>query len=83
MIQVYVTWPSTNLVVPRIQLVAFTRSLVRAGEHRLLNLVITPERYAVWGDNGWTYIKGNLKCKLHVFDVNRKHRIQSKILEIH
>lgn len=62
--QVYVTWPSTNLVVPRIQLVAFTRELFRAGEHRLVNLVITPERYAVWGDNGWTFVKGNLECNV-------------------
>jgi beta-glucosidase len=60
-IQLYVSWPSTDLKVPKIQLVAFARETFTAGDHKLVSLVITPERIAAWGDNGWTYVKGSMK----------------------
>ena len=60
-IQVYVVWPevSTNIPIPKVQLVAFSRQEFSIGEHRLVELLINPERYAVWGDSGWTFIKGS------------------------
>jgi len=56
---VYLSWPTPSpYPVPRLQLVAFTRLTLRRGEQQLVDLVITAERMAVWGDNDWTYIKG-------------------------
>jgi len=57
-IQIYISWPSTNLPVPKLQLAAFSRQTIAAGQHKLVNLAIAPERIAIWGDNGWTYVKG-------------------------
>ena len=38
----------------------FQRVTIKAGEVKFLDLVVTGERMAVWGDDGWTYITGNL-----------------------
>ena len=78
-IQVYVVWPevSTNIPIPKVQLVAFTRQEFSAGEHRLVKLLINPERYAVWGDHGWTFIKGSsfhTSFKIYNKTIQQQHR---------
>ena len=57
----YVMWPnSVDVPVPKIQLVAFDRQQFSPGEHRLVTLVIDAERFAVWGENDWIFVKGTI-----------------------
>ena len=56
----YLDWGMTKILVPKLQLVAFQRVTIKAGELKFLDLVVTGERMAVWGDDGWTYVTGNL-----------------------
>ena len=64
-VQVYLSWPTPSpFPVPRLQLVSFTRLTLRRGDQKLVNLVVTAEQMAVWGDSGWTYIKGYTKISV-------------------
>jgi beta-glucosidase len=58
-VQVYLEWTNASIPVPKLQLVAFYRVFLKAGEHRVLDLVVGAERMSVWQEGvGWTYIKG-------------------------
>jgi len=60
-VQVYMSWPKQKLIpVPRLQLVAFHRVTLKQGEHKVIDLDVAAERFAVWGDDGWTFIKGTM-----------------------
>jgi beta-glucosidase len=58
-VQVYIEWTNATIPVPKLQLSAYYRVFLKAGEHRVLDLVVGAERLSVWQESvGWTYVKG-------------------------
>ena len=69
-VQVYITWPSTKLPAPKIQLVAFGRYFIAKNEGISCQFHVSLEQLAVWDDNSKSYttVTGNsitLMCMLN------------------
>ena len=50
-IQVYISWPSSNVPTPKLQLVDFARVFIPSKTSKTVKLMITGERMAVWSDD--------------------------------
>ena len=59
-VQVYVSWSNHSVPVPKLQLVAFKRVRIAAGQTAALMFTIVPEQLRVWMDDttGWGHLSG-------------------------
>jgi beta-glucosidase len=81
-VQVYISWPEqSSIPVPRLQLVAFRRVRLSQGEHKVISLNVSAERFAVWGDNGWTFIKGMMTVYAGGQQPNQRTSVGSNVLK--
>ena len=56
------SWPSTQVLVPKLQLVGFERVPIRVNSEERMEFMITSQNLAVWIDDssGWGIINGIL-----------------------
>ncbi|XP_045198051.2 uncharacterized protein LOC123552447 [Mercenaria mercenaria] len=59
-VQVYMSWLSTNETMPNIQLVGFQKLYIKSGTTQEFQLVISLRQMAVWTDNGFVVQPGKM-----------------------
>ena len=61
-VQAYVSYPKSNLITPRRQLVAFGRYVINNGQAIMVTFTINPDQLAVWDDTkGHVILPGMLR----------------------
>ncbi|KAL4221807.1 hypothetical protein ACF0H5_020061 [Mactra antiquata] len=80
-VQVYISWMTTNETMPYLQLVGFQKLFIKSDSSEEFNLVINAEQLAVWTDKGFVVQPGKIKVYVGGQQANQKRRISSNILE--
>ncbi|XP_052242270.1 uncharacterized protein LOC127852358 isoform X2 [Dreissena polymorpha] len=80
-VQVYMSWRSTNETMPQLQLAAFDRYFVSAASTQEFKFVITPEQMAVWTDaQGFVVQPGFIDVHVGGQQPNQARSVGSNIL---
>lgn len=80
-IQVYISWKSTNETMPNIQLAGFRRVFVNAGDSVEFQFTITAEQMAVWTDAGFMVQPGKMTIYVGGQQPNQKRSVGSNVLQ--
>ncbi|XP_046584394.1 probable beta-D-xylosidase 2 isoform X1 [Haliotis rubra] len=81
-VQLYISWESPTVTVPRLQLVGFLRTSVPAKGQVNVNMTISHENLAVWADDttGWAVQPGKVRVYLGGQQPNQKTSVGSNTL---
>ncbi|XP_045198055.2 uncharacterized protein LOC123552449 [Mercenaria mercenaria] len=82
-IQVYMSWLSTNETMPNKQLAGFQKLYIQSGTSQEFQFVITSEQMAVWTDAGFVVHPGKMAVYVGGQQPNQKKTVGSNVLKAH
>ncbi|XP_046572490.1 beta-D-xylosidase 1-like isoform X2 [Haliotis rubra] len=81
-VQVYISWGSPSVPIPRRQLVAFERVTIAANAFQVVNVTVSAESMAVWVDNsGWVIEPGYMQMFAGGQQPGQQKSAASQVLE--
>ncbi|XP_052812007.1 uncharacterized protein LOC128239425 [Mya arenaria] len=83
-VQLYISWRSTNQTMPRLQLAGFSRIHIRTGESQEFKFTVTARQLAVWTDDkGFVVEPGVIDVYVGGQQPNQRRTVPSNVLNTH
>ncbi|WAR07415.1 BXL2-like protein [Mya arenaria] len=83
-VQLYISWRSTNQTMPRLQLAGFSRIHIRTGESQEFKFTVNARQLAVWTDDkGFVVEPGVIDVYVGGQQPNQRRTVPSNVLNTH